>query len=99
MEKPLHEMTDDEKKAYFEEINLRILRSSAKGRFDLQKDHKIAMFREAGKPMVDFYLQWGTWRIVGTGKIQDITRYFEDGHQKRGAKYFLRWYKNQEVKE
>lgn len=43
------------------------------------------LFREAGKPRVDFYPSTGRWRIVGKPRTF-----------RGGAKSFLNWYRKQE---
>ena len=44
------------------------------------------LFREVGKPRVDFYPHTGRWRVVGVGKTKTM---------RGGAKAFLAWYSRQ----
>lgn len=48
------------------------------------------VFREAGKPKVDFYPSTGRWRIVGDPQNKRTMR--------GGAAAFLTWYEQQEKK-
>lgn len=46
--------------------------------------HESYLFRQEGKPKVDFYPSTGRWRDVGTGKTY-----------RGGAQAFVGWYKKQ----
>lgn len=53
--------------------------------FTLTNENRCALFREDGKPKVDFYLVSGRWRVVA-----GETKTFEGG-----AQGFLQWYASQ----
>jgi len=78
--------------------NLAILRASGR-RFVERLD--ACLFREPGKPRVDFYPATGRWRVVGAGPDRRFTRSIfqprgKDGRTFRGgAKDFLGWYQKQ----
>ena len=78
-------------KEYFYPINVRIIEQSGL-RYGLSNDGSVIMFREKGKPMVDFYPSSGRWRIVGTATIQKMQ---PAPKESRGAKAFLNWYERQ----
>lgn len=47
------------------------------------------LFREAGKPKVDFYPHTGRWKVVGVPKPPPV--------QGGGAQKFIAWYKEQKA--
>lgn len=72
------------------ETNLGILRKSGL-RFEVRETRDgllgaSVLFREPGKPRVDFFLSTGRWRVVGDGK-QRLRRGMALG--------FLAWYRRQ----
>lgn len=72
------------------EMNLRILRAN-RVPFDLRESPDgllgaTALFREPGKPRVDFYVSTGGWRVVGAGASRRM---------RGGARAFLAWYREQ----
>jgi len=93
-------LTDEQKakKEDWHKRNLRVLTSLMGGRFTVQNEHRLAMFREDGLPMVNFHLAYGTWRIVGTGTTKRTIKIFDQKRQKmkRGAWAFVDWYKEME---
>lgn len=75
--------------------NLAILRASGLA-FTERADALI--FREPGKPRVDFYPATGRWRVVGEGPDRRFRagQRGEDGRTFRGqARAFLAWYAKQ----
>jgi hypothetical protein len=57
------------------------------------------LFREPGKPRVDFYPHTGRWRVVGERPDPKARRRGADGRTLRGgAKAFLGWYAKQEAR-
>lgn len=76
--------------------NLALLRESGL-RFAERPD--AVLFREPGKPRVDFYPPTGRWRLVGEGPDRRFRccQRGEDGRTFRGgARAFLAWYAKQE---
>ncbi len=76
------------------EMNLRILRAN-KAPFELRESPDgllgaTVLFREAGKPRVDFYVSTGGWRVVGAGASR---------MKRGGARAFLAWYAKQEASD
>jgi hypothetical protein len=74
------------------EHNLEVLRAGP-FRFQVRKSPDgllgaSVLFREHGKPRVDFFLSTGRWRVVGAGASRLMS-----GH----ARAFLAWYAKQEV--
>lgn len=67
--------------------NLMLLNLRVAGRFASTNYGETLVFREPGKPAVDFYPSTGRWRVAG------VTKTFRGG-----AESFLRWYEKQEVK-
>lgn len=55
----------------------------------INNNEETVLFREAGKPKVDFYPSTGRWRVVGATKTFP-TRTFRGG-----ASNFLQWYEKQ----
>lgn len=49
---------------------------------------EVILFREPGKPKVDFYPSTGRWRVVGNGSQRPL---------RGGAEAFLNWYAKQSV--
>lgn len=75
--------------AQWHEENMATLNASGL-RFQIRET--AVLFREAGKPRVDFYPHTGRWRIVGgaNGPTRPLSG---------GAKRFIEWYAKQSVKE
>lgn len=89
----IHKWVDQKMKEYFHPINVKILEDSGIP-FNLNDIESVAMFREDGKPMVDFYPSTGRWRIVGQGGTPGIMMPTRDMTQfRKGARSFLNWYK------
>ncbi len=65
------------------ELNISILEKS--GLIYSVTSNGTMLFRETGKPKVDFYPSTGRWRIVNRKAM------------KGGATSFINWYKKQEV--
>lgn len=65
--------------------NIKILYGpTCKIKFELRKNENLLLFREQGKPKVDFYLGTGRWRS-------------KNKTYKGGAKSFLIWYSKQNL--
>lgn len=64
----------------WKEANLAILRASG---VPLVGREEACLFREDGKPRVDFYPSTGRWRVVGDGRNKTF---------RGGAAAFLKWY-------
>lgn len=62
--------------------------NSAGVSFRETNEGETLLFREAGKPKVDFYPSTGRWRVVGDSKNRRA--------MSGGAVAFLRWYAQQE---
>lgn len=54
--------------------------------FESSNNGQSLMFREKGKPQVDFYPSTGRWQLVKTNKIIN-----------GGAEAFLNWYRRQNI--
>lgn len=65
--------------------NTRILKSSSL--VFKEASHECYIFRELGKPKVDFYPSTGRWRNIDTGKTHS-----------GGATLFIQWYKSLKIK-
>jgi len=65
-------------------INLALIQQSGL-KFRVTNNGECLVFREHGKPKVDFYPSSGRWRDVGTSKR----------NYRGGAGAFLTWYANQ----
>ena len=74
-----------ERHAEWREKNLAALRASG---LRFAERETAVLFREGGKPSVDFYPHTGRWRVVGAGRSQTM---------RGGAKAFLAWYAKQEA--
>ena len=68
------------------EKNIDFLKKSG---VEFKKRETSCLFREAGKPRVDFYPHTGRWRVVGVEKFRT---------KGGGAKVFLVWYEKQGTK-
>lgn len=58
-------------------------------RYETANNGETLLFREPGKPRVDFYPSTGRWRVVGVSTPQPA--------RGGGARNFLRWYARQEA--
>ena len=72
-----------ERHAEWHEQNMAALRAS--GLLFVERE-TAELFRDVGKPRVDFFLSTGRWRVVGAGKTKPM---------RGGAKAFLAWYSRQ----
>lgn len=64
--------------------NMAVLRSST---VPFEERPTSVLFRQKGKPKVDFFPHTGRWRVVGEGKQRQPLR--------GGARAFLAWYGKQ----
>ena len=74
-----------EQHAEWKRKNMEVLDASAL-KFRETNYGETILFRESGKPKVDFYPSTGRWRVAG------LTKTFRGG-----AESFVRWYEKQEV--
>ncbi len=83
---PFHLMNDMRKNRHEEwrETNMAVLRT-ASFQFRETNNGECLLFREPGKPMVDFYPSTGRWRVVGTKSSPTLSG---------GAEAFLVWYQS-----
>lgn len=91
------DMNEEKKKRHqgWKEENTRILAEA--GLPYLIKGDEVILFREPGKPKVDFYPSTGRWKSITRRQPSemfvagsDIIKYFSGG-----AEVFLKWYKKQ----
>lgn len=72
---------------HWKKLNMQTIKASGVA----YKDRgETLLFREPGKPKVDFYPSTGRWRVVGHAKQQAA--------QSGGGRGFLKWYAKQEEK-
>lgn len=74
-----------ERHAMLKRRNIMLLNLRVAGRFKSTNYGETVLFREPGKPKVDFYPSTGRWRIVGS----------QSKTFRGGAESFLRWYAKQ----
>lgn len=75
-----------EQRQYRYEKNLEILKNHS-SKIKYKHKHTVCLFREKGKPLVDFYPHTGRWKVVGKENTGHVYR--------GGAKPFLNWYEKQ----
>ncbi len=79
-----HRKAQQERHAKWGEYNLRKL-TEAGLNFRYVPQSGVLLFREEGKPSINFYINTGRWRVNGV----------EAETMGGGAQKFLRWYKEQ----
>ncbi len=71
----------------WKEVNTQLIEASGLP-FTSTNNGESLLFRQAGKPRVDFYPSTGRWRCAGDNKTHNKTR-------RGGAQSFLQWYERQ----
>ena len=82
----------------FRRENMRILTREMGGRFKYNKSLNFVMFREKGMPKVNFYPQYGTFKIVDNPEPNPYICDEKTGKPLLGAVAFLIWYRALEKK-
>lgn len=87
MRELFNEMTQERKERHrqWKEENLTKLGATRGLLFRVVNDGECCLFRESGKPRVDFYPSTGRWRIPGSNRPPF----------KGGATAFIHWYEKQ----
>ncbi len=84
----LHRVERQQRHAFNKASNLKLIQASS-FIFNSTSDRETLLFREPGKPRVDFYPSTGRWKVMHSN-LKPIW-------MKGGASAFLAWYEKQSL--